>query len=80
MSKKEKVTETPEQEKKVVTRYDRRMQKRKEQEERLQREHKITLAISVRRLIRFMPRTAHIFLTLDWICRLICPSRCIPAP
>ena len=51
MSKKEKVTETPEQEKKVVTRYDRRMQKRKEQEEKLQREHKITLGISVAILV-----------------------------
>ncbi len=51
MSKKEKVTETPEQEKKVVTRYDRRMQRRKEQEAKLQREHKITLAVSIAILV-----------------------------
>lgn len=40
MSKKNNV-ETPQQEEKIVTRYDRRMQKRKEQEEKDRREQKI---------------------------------------
>ena len=41
MSKKNNVTETPQQEEKIVTRYDRRMQKRKEQEEKDKKEQKI---------------------------------------
>ena len=40
MSKKDNVTETP-QEEKIVTRYDRKMQKRREQEEKDKREQKI---------------------------------------
>lgn len=53
MSKKENNTETPkqDQEKKVVTRYDRRIQKRKEQEEKRKRDHKITMAISIAILV-----------------------------
>ena len=46
MSKKERVTETPVQEDKIVTRYDRRVQKRKEQEAKEQKEKKV-IAIGV---------------------------------
>ena len=46
MSKKENATETPQQDK-VVTRYDRRLQKRKEQEEKLKRDQKITAGIGI---------------------------------
>ena len=45
MSKKNNV-ETPQQEDKIVTRYDRRMQKRKEQEEKDRREQKIFRIVS----------------------------------
>lgn len=44
MSKKEKVTE---QEEKIVTRYDRKLQKRKEQQEKEEREKKIGMAIGI---------------------------------
>ncbi len=47
MSKKENMTETPEQDKKIVTRYDRRMQKRKEQEEKRKKEQKLTTIIGI---------------------------------
>lgn len=50
MSKKENVTETPQQDK-VVTRYDRRLQKRKEQEEKRKRDQKITAGIGIAILI-----------------------------
>lgn len=46
MSKKENVTETAEQEK-VVTRYDRKIQKRKEQEEKEKREKRIGMAVGI---------------------------------
>ncbi len=46
MSKKENATETPQQDK-VVTRYDRRLQKRKEQEEKLKRDQKVTAGIGI---------------------------------
>jgi len=46
MSKKENITETPQQENKIVTRYDRRMQKRREQEEKDKKEKKITRIVS----------------------------------
>ena len=45
MSKKNNV-ETPQQEDKIVTRYDRRMQKRKEQEEKDRREQEIFRIVS----------------------------------
>lgn len=51
MSKKDKVTETSEQEKTIVTRYDRRLQKKKEQEEKIKRDQKITLGISLAILV-----------------------------
>lgn len=44
MSKKEKATE---QEEKIVTRYDRKLQKRKEQQEKEEREKKIGIAIGI---------------------------------
>lgn len=48
MSKKEKVTETSQQkEEKIVTRYDRKMQKRKEQEAKDKREQKIARIVGI---------------------------------
>ncbi len=47
MSKKENITETPNQDKKVVTRYDRRLQRRKEEEDKRKRDQKITTGICV---------------------------------
>lgn len=46
MSKKENVTETAQQEK-VVTKYDRKIQKRKEQEEKEKREKRIGMAVGI---------------------------------
>lgn len=47
MSKNENITEAPVQEEKIVTRYDRRMQKRREQEAKDLREKKITRIVGV---------------------------------
>ncbi len=47
MSNKNNITETELQERKVVTRYDRRMQKRKEQEEKDKREKKIATIVGI---------------------------------
>lgn len=47
MSKKDNITETPQQEDKIVTRYDRRMQKRREQAEKDQKEAKIAKIVGI---------------------------------
>lgn len=47
MSKKEKPTEKPQQEQKIVTRYDRKQQKRREQEEKEKREKKIATIVGI---------------------------------
>lgn len=47
MSKNENITEAPKQEDKIVTRYDRRMQKRKEQEAKDLKEKKITRIVGI---------------------------------
>ena len=47
MSKNENITEAPNKEEKIVTRYDRRMQKRKEQEAKDLKEKKITRIVGI---------------------------------
>ncbi len=47
MSKNENITETPQQEEKIVTRYDRKMQKRREQEAKELKEKKITRIVGI---------------------------------
>ncbi len=47
MSKNENITEAPVQEEKIVTRYDRRMQKRREQEAKDQKEKKIARIVGI---------------------------------
>ena len=47
MSKNENITEAPNKEEKIVTRYDRRMQKRKEQEAKDLKEKKIARIVGI---------------------------------